>query len=151
MNLDVALWPALAGAGLGAILDLKERRLPNWLCALVAIAGDVGIAFSESSAIVPWTLVHAALALAVGMMLFRLGMIGGGDAKFYAAAACAVPLNQGLYLLGWVSVSGLVLLSIMAIVRLLRRPAKDRPLLRGWSVPYGVAIFAGFGLFLCLQ
>jgi prepilin peptidase CpaA len=150
MSPDIALWPALAGAGLGAILDLKDRRLPNWLCALVAISGAVGIGISAGPAIVPWTLTHAALALAVGMVLFRLGWIGGGDAKFYAAAACAVPLNQGLYLLGWTSACGLALLLVMTIVRLARRPGGGLTSLRGWSVPYGVAIFAGFGLLLFL-
>ena len=148
MTPDPALWPALAAAGLGAILDVKDRRLPNWLCAVVAAAAAGGLVWSEGLGALPWALLHAAIALLVGMILFRLGAIGGGDAKFYAAAACAIPLSGALFFLGWTSAAGFFLLLVMAIARRLRRTSPDAPILRGWSVPYGVAIFAGFGLAL---
>ena len=150
MSLDPALWPALAVAGLGAILDVKERRLPNWLCATLAISAAAGLVYSAGPSLLPWTLLHAAIALTIGMVLFRLGAIGGGDAKFYAAAASAVPLSDALPLLGWTSAVGLLLLIVMAVARRARRNAQESGLLRGWTVPYGVAIFAGFGLTLSL-
>ena len=146
MTPDPALWPALAVAGVGALLDIKNRRLPNWLCAALAVAAAGGLAYSAGLEILGWAFVHAVLALAMGMVLFRLGVIGGGDAKFYSAAACAVPLSQALPLLGWTSVVGLGLIVVMLVVRAVKRGRKDALVLRGWSVPYGVAIFGGFAL-----
>ena len=148
MSPDPALWPAIAAAGLGAFLDLKERRLPNWLCALLAACAVAGLGYSAGLSVLPWALLHAVIALVIGMVLFGLGAIGGGDAKFYAAAASAVPLSDALSLLGWTSAMGLALLVVMAVGRRVRRDAPSTPLLRGWSVPYGVAIFAGLALTL---
>jgi prepilin peptidase CpaA len=90
-------------------------------------------------------MLHAAIALGVGMLLFATGAIGGGDAKFYAAAALAIPASPiagPLAMLGWTSAAGLVLLIGMAIGRrMLGRPGS---FMKGWQVPYGVAIAAGF-------
>lgn len=151
MNPDVALWPALTVAGLGALLDLRNRRLPNWLCAVLAIAAGGGLVLAQDVGALPWALLHAVIALIVGMVLFRFRVIGGGDAKFYAAAACALPLSEGLYFLGWTSAAGLVLLIAMAIGRRFLASSRGTPIFRGWQVPYGVAIFAGFGLTLFLS
>lgn len=145
---DAALWPALAAAGFGAILDVRDRRLPNWLCAVLALAAAGGLVVAQGTGPLPWALLHAAIALIAGMILFRLGMIGGGDAKFYAAAACAIPLGGALALLGWTSLAGFALLLVMAIARRLKRSSPATAMLRGWAVPYGVAIFAGFALTL---
>src|SRR5688572_23319606 len=147
MTPDLALWPVLAFAGVGAMLDIRERRLPNWLCAALAVAGTGGLAATAGPAAVPSALLHAALALIAGMAWFRLGAIGGGDAKFYAAAACALPLDKALPLLGWTSAAGLGLLLVMAVRRRIAgvSPGGIRSL-RGWEVPYGVAITLGLAL-----
>jgi prepilin peptidase CpaA len=147
---DVALWPALAAAGLGAILDAKYRLLPNWLCSVLAIAAAGGLVLAEGTKAMPWALLHASIALIVGLVLFRFRIIGGGDAKFYAAAACAVPFGEALYFLGWTSAAGVVLLLVMIVGRRLMPSTRGTPILRGWEVPYGVAIFAGFVLTLAV-
>jgi prepilin peptidase CpaA len=84
------------------------------------------------------------------MVLFRVRIIGGGDAKFYAAAACAIPFGEALYFLGWTSAAGVVLLLVMIVGRRLMPSTRGTPILRGWEVPYGVAIFAGFVLTLAV-
>jgi len=149
MTPDLALWPALALAAFGAFLDWRERRLPNWLCAALAVAAGAGLAISQGVGLLPWALLHAAIALVIGMVLFALGAFGGGDAKFYAAAACAIPATsaaQPVALLGWTSLAGLVLLVFMMILRRTRKRTLSEGLLKGWEVPYGVAIAAGFFL-----
>jgi prepilin peptidase CpaA len=148
MIIDMALWPALAAAGLGALLDAKDRLLPNWLCAVLAVVAAGGLVLAEGSGAFPSALLHASIALIVGMILFRFRIIGGGDAKFYAAAALAVPLGDALYFLGWTSAAGLVLLLGMVIGRRFLPSTRGGPVLRGWEVPYGVAIAAGFALTL---
>ena len=116
--------------------------MPNALCALLAVASLVSLGLLKGWDAVPWGLLHAVIALAVGMGLFALGWIGGGDAKFYAAAACAMQLVDGFSLLAWTSIAGIGLLLVTALLRFVR----GHPVLRkgSWSVPYGVAI--GLGL-----
>jgi prepilin peptidase CpaA len=141
VNLELAFMPAVAIAAAGAFFDIKSRRLPNWLCAALAVAAVGGAYFAYGTDILPGAALHALLALLAGMVLFGFGIIGGGDAKFYAAAALGLPLPSALALLGWTSAAGLALLLAM----LLGRMVTGRSLaLRGWDVPYGVAIFAGF-------
>ncbi|MXP41611.1 peptidase A24 [Altererythrobacter soli] len=145
MSFAFALLPAAVLAAAGAYLDIRHRRLPNRLCAALAVAAAAGLALSAGAGALPWALLHAAIALVIGMLLFALGAIGGGDAKFYAAAALAIPASPvagPLALLGWTSAAGLVLLITMAVGRrMLGRPGS---FLKGWEVPYGVAIAAGF-------
>jgi Flp pilus assembly protein protease CpaA len=62
-----------------------------------------------------------------------------------------LPIGKALILLGWTSAAGLCLLLVMALARLARPATRPRSILRGWSVPYGVAIFSGFALTLTLS
>ena len=137
----------LALAAAGAAWDINARRIPNWVCLLLAVAavGFVSVGVGESGLL--WSLAHAAIALIVGVALFGFGIIGGGDAKFYAAAALAIPLQNALALLGWTSAAGLVLLVVIVIGnRLLAKRRKSLQELRKMEVPYGVAIASGFAL-----
>lgn len=132
-------------AATGAWLDFRYRQLPNWLC-LATFCGAVAAGFLlHDAAWVGMGLLHALLALAIGMVLFAAQMIGGGDAKFYAAVAAWVPLKFGLSLLAAVSLAGLVLLAIWFPVRrrvanLVGDVARKEEFKK---VPYGVAISAG--------
>ncbi len=137
----------LLGA-VGSWLDVSQRRLPNWLCLLALIAG---LAFSFLSA--GWVGAgmaagHAVIALLLGMLLFAGGIIGGGDAKFYAGLAAWLPITQGLFLVVSVALSGLVL-TVMMLLPLRRRARANIGGLRPQTpdifgqVPYGMAIAIG--------
>lgn len=144
---SVLLAVCLAFAAAGAVWDIRARRIPNWVCLLLAVAALAYAWGATGQSGLLWGAAHAAIALAVGVVLFAWGVIGGGDAKFYAAAALAIPLPQGLALLGWTSVAGLVLLTIIVIGnRLFAKIRKSLKQLRKMEIPYGVAIAAGFAL-----
>lgn len=133
-------------AGYGAWLDWRERRLPNWLCAVTFVAGVIVTTIMAGPAALPAHLGHAGLALLVGMALFAPGLIGGGDAKFYAAVAVWFPLTAGFRLLFLVALAGLVL--TLALWWLVWRPrgasgSAAGPPGQPRTVPYGVAIAAG--------
>ncbi|MCT2400069.1 A24 family peptidase [Novosphingobium mangrovi (ex Huang et al. 2023)] len=129
-----------------AIGDVRHRHIPNLLCLVLAGVALFYAIMTNDLAGVGSHLLHAVLALAVGMGLFALGMIGGGDAKLYSAAALAIPFSRALSLLGWTSLVGLVLLVAMMILRrslALRKKGKT-----AFTVPYGVAIAGGLMLAL---
>lgn len=136
----------------GAFLDLRYRRLPNWLCLVLAATALANLLLGFGASYVPGALLHAVIALVLGMIAFKLGMIGGGDAKFYSAAALGLPLEKGLALLGWTSIAGLVLLLVMMTMRHALKVSigpqddKGRAL-----VPYGVAIALGYATALLLS
>ena len=146
----IALAACILIAAAGGIWDIRVRRIPNLVSLALAAAAlgylmlqsdfDAGAAKSAG--------LHAVIALLVGMALFRLGVIGGGDAKLYAAGALGVPLGKALFMLGWTSVAGLVLLIVMMIMRRLGMPVGPRDDKGHVLVPYGVAIAAGFAVTL---
>jgi prepilin peptidase CpaA len=137
---NIALVALVAIAVAAGYLDVRFRRLPNWLSLICAAAG-LGFAFSiYGSADTLWHLAHGALALAIGMALFAARMWGGGDAKYYAASAFWFPLEAFFHLVWWISLTGLALV-ILAL--LLRGKATASTWLSVSGVPYGVAIGAG--------
>ena len=124
--------------------DLFRRLIPNLLCLATGLAGLACAGVLGGIDALTSHAAHVLIALAGGMLLFRLGMVGGGDAKFYAGCAGWFALPQGPGLLVYVGLAGFVLfLGWFTIRRIQRRPiraASDRPFER---LPYGLAIAGG--------
>lgn len=83
----------------GAWLDWRSRRLPNWLAVSVFLTAIAGVLLHGGIATLPAHLLHFVVALAVGFLLFIVKAMGGGDGKTYAALAMAVPFSQAHMLL----------------------------------------------------
>ena len=145
---ELAALAVLAVIGVvAARLDIAERRLPHWLCGVTLAAGLLAALVTGGPALAGSALLHAGLALVGGMLFFAAGMIGGGDAKFYAGVAGWFALRDGLFLLVNVTLGGLILLALWALLRRRRTqppaivPAEsDDPFAK---LPYGVAIALG--------
>lgn len=135
----------IVGFGLAASwLDWRYRRIPNWLCGALAIWGltTAGI-FGGSDALVQHAL-HFAAALAVGMVLFRLGVFGGGDAKYYAAVSTWFPVTMWARLAVYVSLAGLCLLTVWFVTRrLMGKKLRPSNPTKYDELPYGIAIALG--------
>ncbi|MDR2858286.1 MAG: prepilin peptidase [Novosphingobium sp.] len=134
----------LAAALVASWSDAFRRRIPNWLCLVTALAGLSFAALSGGAWALGSHALHASIALVAGMILFALGGIGGGDAKFYTAVATWFALAQAILLLLAVSLSGLVIF----IVWFVYRRAAGKPI--RWSsrdpgdgLPYGIPIALG--------
>ncbi|MDJ0641781.1 MAG: prepilin peptidase [Erythrobacter sp.] len=126
----------------GAVADLRSRRIPNWLSLVTAIGGLAFAAIDGWSSTLLWHLASMILALAIGMLLFGLKMWGGGDGKFFAASAAWFPLSDFILLVVGISIAGLALaLFWLARGALMRRPDKSKSKLP--ALPYGVAIALG--------
>lgn len=147
--LFLVVMPALAIAA--GLHDLTTMRIPNWLTGLLIVLflpvalvsglglGDVGLHFAVAVA-----------AMAVGMGMFALNWIGGGDAKLLAGVCLWMgPVGSGPFLVWTGLFGGLFCLALIFARGHARAYALNGP---GWAVrllepkgdiPYGVAIAAG--------
>ena len=124
--------------------DVSRRRLPNPLCLIVAVLGLATQAYAGGWALAGSGLLHAIIALVIGIALFSAGIVGGGDAKYYAAVAAWFPLSQAGALLLLVSVIGFVLFVCWFLWRRLRGIKVQRKSVSDADkFPYGVAIALG--------
>jgi prepilin peptidase CpaA len=157
----LALVPLLA---IAALLDLRQRRIPNWVAAAVGLLGGVALAATAPGALWQHALV-ALLMLVAGIAIWSRGWLGGGDVKLLAALSLwagpdhvaslllATTLAGGFLALGMVfagraGASPLILFLRLHAARLL--PAAG-PGISGTSsgsassLPYGLAVACGGG------
>ncbi len=134
---------------IAAIYDAATLTIPNWISlTLVGLFPLVAICSGQDFTAVG---VHVSVgfgALIVGMILFALNLIGGGDAKFFAAVALFVGLSDlASYVVVVVFSGSLLALVLLGARRLnLMGVSIDWLLKRtrgGAVVPYGIAIAFG--------
>ena len=136
-NIPVAILAAMLIVA--ATGDVRERRIPNKLNLAIAL---LAIPFWVLSGYALWPQVATQLTIAAGAfllfaLLFRLGLMGGGDVKLLAALALWLPLASLVKLLVIMSLAGGVL-TVVLMVR--HRASKTGGKL---EIPYGVAIAFG--------
>ena len=105
------------GGGAGAAVDLRTRRVPNWLT--LAITG-VGISLAAGH-LTPVTVAGALGGFAVGLLLMLPGHIvgatGAGDVKLFAALGALMgPTSIGVAFV-YTAILGGVLALLVAIHR----------------------------------
>jgi prepilin peptidase CpaA len=117
-------------------LDIRARRLPNWLNLAVAL-GFLPWAWASD---LSWGgfaihLAVGAVVLGIGFGLFALNVIGGGDAKLGAAVALWIGLSFDLlrFFLIMALAGG-----VLAAIALVYQSVTKRQVTR--ALPYGVAI-----------
>lgn len=144
--MDIALlWPAALTLllAIGAISDIRDRRLPNWLSLALLVLGLAHAYYLGGFPSIGWHFAHALIAVLIGAGIFAMGVMGAGDAKFYAGLAAYFPLSEGLNLLLWVSIAGIVsILSWMILRRIVPTKTPKKSSLHA-KFPYGVAIAIG--------
>ena len=145
----LALFPALVIVA--ALKDLTSMKIPNWISGLL-ILGFFPTALLLGAAPVDFA-VHlgvAVAALLIGMGLFALNLLGGGDVKLMAAACLWLGLaGSGVFVLATAVVGGVFSLALLVSRAWLQPYVGAGP---GWLVqlmepkghiPYGVAIAIG--------
>jgi len=132
-----------------ALIDIETLTIPNWLNGWLAFLFiPAAILAAPGWEIVGWHLLVGAIAFAISVALFFLGVYGGGDAKFIPAVILWVgPAGVAPFLVATAMVGGLLTVFVV-IVRAIMPSGyvpgfgvatfEDRK-----GVPYGVAIAAG--------
>lgn len=141
----LTIWALLTAA---AVQDIRQFRISNKLClAVVALypAWLLAVGFQPDI----WeNALSFLLALMLGLLAYHRGLLGGGDVKFFAAAALWFDLRTGAYYLLAVTVFGgffaLTMIFLRRLVTLLPAQAPDWAVLKADEpIPYGVAIATG--------
>lgn len=144
-------------ASVAALIDLRWRRIPNWLTLAALAAGLVLHVGRSGLAGILVALGGAALGLCLLLPFYAIHAIGAGDVKLLAAlgallgpqALLSVAIYGGL-------VGGVVAAVMLAQKGLLRRSLSEivtRPTRlhrSGLRAPYGLAIAAGVYLSMLL-
>lgn len=136
---------------IAAANDIYEFKIPNWISiVLIAVYPAAGLAVGASTSLLLEGFLIGAAALTIGFGLFATKIIGGGDAKLFAATAPWLGLGSLGIFLFYTAISGLVLAMIMVMFRKFpilpvyaHAPWLIRLHERKKDLPYAVAIAAG--------
>lgn len=135
----------------GALRDVTTMTIPNWVSlALIGLFFPAALAAGMPLQAVGMNVMVGIAALLIGMVMFALRWVGGGDAKMMAAAALWLGMEAGTQFLLWTGIAGglfaVALLQARQFghVYAARAPAWVGRLLEPkGDIPYGVAICAG--------
>ena len=145
----LAVLPALVIVA--GLKDLTSMKIPNWISGLLILGFfPAALSLGVPPAAIGLHVVIAVAALLIGMGLFALNLLGGGDVKLMAAACLWLGLSgSGVFVLATAVVGGVFSLALLVSRAWLRPYVGAGP---GWLVqlmepkghiPYGVAIAIG--------
>ena len=127
---------------IAAVGDALTYRISNHLNLFIAgMFFPAAFACSMSLPILIDHLVVGIVMLLLGIVLFRLRLLGGGDAKLLAAASLWLGSVALLPFLMWMALSGGVLGVVIALSRLSLMRTDQTPPRK--DVPYGIALAIG--------
>ena len=137
---------------IAALKDLTTFTIPNWISiALVAAFYPVALALGAPLSVIGTCTLVGLGALLIGMVMFALNWIGGGDAKVLAASALWVGWPTVLpFVLATAVAGGALALLLIQMRSTLLKPWFERGpawiarlATEGGDAPYGVAICVG--------
>ncbi len=136
---------------MAAVNDLMTFRIPNWVSlALLGLFLVVAPLAGLSWMIMASHLALGAALLLVGMAMFALNLLGGGDAKLLAAIGLWMGWPAMSAFLVWAAIAGgLLALTVLMFRRApLAAAAAETPWIarlhdKQAGIPYGIALAAG--------
>jgi len=145
----LAVFPALVIVG--ALSDVTTMTIPNRISlALIVLFFPVAFLAGMDFMSVVSHVGVGLVGLVIGMVMFALRWIGGGDAKMTAAAAMWLGVSGAPHFLLWIGVTGGLFAVFLLQARALGQPYAARAprwvgrlLQPKGDIPYGVAICAG--------
>ncbi len=141
-------------ASIGAIYDLRFRRIPNWLTfGSLAIIFSLNVFYSGLHGFL-----HSLFGLLTGLALLSIpyiaGGMGAGDVKLLGALGAIAGYKGGIIIFFYTAICGLIL----GIIWLLFNPGRLKFLIttgqilpvidKKQKIPYGIAILLGTILYI---
>lgn len=132
-----------------AASDVVRFEIPD-ACALIILGTGLGFGALMPGFDWPGHLAAPVIMLGIGLLVFRLGLMGGGDIKLFVAIAvwtgiAGLPVQIIAVILSG-GVLALLLLLLRVVAGRVRAPERLPRLLQpGAPLPYAVAIAAGTG------
>jgi prepilin peptidase CpaA len=106
--------PVIALLVWAAVIDVRERRIPNWLTGLL-IFGGLGQSFMDTHTVsIGDSVLGLFTAASVPLALFVLGAMGGGDVKLMAGLGAWMGPAPAMGVLVIEKVIGLILVLVQA-------------------------------------
>lgn len=155
--MTIALGAVLVATFAAALCDLRTRRIPNLIPLALAVAGAMLSARAGWPGLATFAGIGAG-AILLGLPLFSLRLLGGGDIKLLAAACATLgTADLKVFLLATILCGGALGIAVaarhgrlratFANVRTMALPVLSGgplvPVTGGIKMPYGIAIFAG--------
>jgi prepilin peptidase CpaA len=145
----IAVFPLLVIVA--ALKDATTFTIPNWISlGLTAVFYPAALAVGAPLGLIGIMTLVGAVALLIGMSMFALNWVGGGDAKLFAATALWMGWPGVLPFLMATALAGGALALILLQMRsnlmrpyLQRGPAWVGRLVTSPDAPYGIAIAIG--------
>jgi len=149
MLLMLSIFPAFVI--IGALSDITTMTIPNWVSlALLGLFFPAALLAGLPFGVVAMDVGVGVVALLIGMVMFALRWVGGGDAKMMAAASLWLGLEGMPQFLLWTAVAGGLFAVLLLQAREWGQPYVGRAphwvgrlLEPKGDIPYGVAICAG--------
>lgn len=116
--------------GIGSVMDIKTREIPNWISAAVLITAALNFNLVNL-----WGIIVAVIFFSVAL---ATGKIGGGDVKLIAALSVVCGLWSSFALLLFAQTAMLVFYGVSVIVQKLRGRTADK------ALPFVPFIFIGY-------
>jgi prepilin peptidase CpaA len=135
---------------IAAANDIATMTIPNWVSIALVVAFPVfALSFGYTVGDVAWHLFVGFVVLLLGIGLFSLNLLGGGDVKVIAAIAVWTGLAGFATFVAATAFAGAGLSIAILIARRIAAPSESRPaflnrlLDKARGAPYAIAILAG--------
>lgn len=131
--------------------DMRAYIIPNWISGVIVLAYFPAAYFMKFPIVEP--LIAVAVVLGIGLLIYAVGIMGGGDIKLLSALVIWTGLGPvSITFLIYVALIGGVFTIFLWVTRRIIRLfwRKNLPILlsKGAPIPYGVAIAIAFLLML---
>jgi prepilin peptidase CpaA len=104
--------PLLAMLCCAAAIDLRHRRIPNWLTLMIAMTGTMQ-SLLPAATVAPWQSFAGLLTgIALTFALFAVGALGGGDVKLLAAGGAWLGAAATFYVFLAAAVIGMLIVLV---------------------------------------
>jgi Flp pilus assembly protein protease CpaA len=154
---------AIAGTAIGAYTDIRTRLVPDWTSYFMLAAGLGGHAILSLLLQSIWPIIYSAagagLFFAIGYLLYRIGVWGGGDAKLLPALGSLLAFSTSIaiwpFLVSfWLNLLilgaafGILGMLILFIKHRTKTICELKSLIKKFRLPFYATLFAGvlFGI-----